>query len=242
MLGALLVVVFFGVVALLLGFSRWLAHRPWAAAGNVAIGLALFATAHAYWPAVAHLRTYERLPAEAMVAQVYCERTGPGNYRLTLTRLPGGRMQVYEIGGDEWRIDARTLVWKNRASQLGLPASFRFERLTSRYLRTGNPEESADAGAVIRSPEGYALADASEVGEDVWSQARTGLRWSADVEPGRAYGPWRPLADGARFDVWMSHAPGALDARLDARPANKAGAQAMEYTRTHNENVRTTQG
>ena len=240
MLGPLLLIVFLGCVALLLGFSRWLAHRPWAAAGNVAIAVVLFAVAYVWWPTVLHLRTYERIPANGVVAQVYCERTGEKTFRVTFTRLPSGRMQVYEIGGDEWRLDARTLVWKGRARQLGLQPSYRFERLSARHLRSARP---ADAGEEMRLPEGFALADLEEVGVDVWSQARTGQRWADEVEPGRAYGPWRPLVDKARYDVWMSHEPDALDARLDARAAAAAAAgQAMRYTRPHDDIVRIPQG
>lgn len=240
MLGALFLIVVFGSLALLLGFSRWLAHRPWAAAGNVAIGLLLFVAAALAWPAALHLRTYERIPDQGLVAQVYCERTGSKTFRVTLTRLPSGRMQVYELAGDEWRLDARTLVWKGRARQLGLPPGYRLERLSARHLHTGRP---AATDADMRLPEGFALANFDEVGVDVWSQARTGQRWADEVEPGRAYGPWRPLADKARYDVWMTHDPDALDVRLEARAAAAAAAQAMRYTRSHDAaNVRTTQG
>lgn len=244
MLGALLVVIVLGFVALLLGFSRWLAHRPWAAAGNVAIGLLLFAFAYAYWPAARHLRTYESLPADALVAQVHCERTGPQGYRLTLTWLPQGRMQVYQLAGDEWRIEARTLVWRGVAARLGLAPGFRFERLSARFVRTGTPAvpDPSATTSTARLPEGYALSGPEEVGDDVWSLARTGQRWADDVHPGRVYGPWRPLVHGMRYDVWMTHAPGAPDARLDARPASEAGTQTMEHTAPHDDKVRTTQG
>ena len=240
MLGPLILILSFGCVALLLGFSRWLAHRPWAAAGNVAIAVLLFTAAYVSWPATMHLRTYERIPANALVAQVYCERTGAATFRVTLTRLPGGRMQVFEVGGDEWRIDARTLVWKGRARGLGLQPGYRFERLSARYLRSARPASATDGG--MRLPEGFALSDLDEVGVDVWSQARTGQRWAGEVEPGRAYGPWRPLVDKARYDVWMSHDPDALDARLDAHAVAPPAVQAMRYTRSHDEHVRIPQG
>lgn len=241
MLGPLLLIVFFGCLALLLGFSRWLAHRAWAAAGNVSIAVLLFTAAYILWPAAMHLRTYERIPASGLVAQVYCERTGPANFRVTLTRLPSGRMQIYEVGGDEWRIDARTLVWKGRARELGLQPGYRFERLSARFLRRERPVDDP-TDAEMRLPEGFALSDQEEAGVDVWSQARTGQRWADTVEPGRAYGPWRPLVDKARYDVWMSHEPGALDARLEARAATAAAGQAMRYTRPHDANVRIPQG
>jgi hypothetical protein len=222
--GALLLLVGFGFVALLLGFSRWLARRPWAAAGNLALAFLLFATAHHYWRVVEHLRSYEPLPRSAMVGQVYCERTGPGTFRVTLTRLPGGRMQVYELSGDQWHVEARTLVWMDRAAALGLPASFRFERLSTRQVHR-NRRAATDAGPAGTTS--YPLSDAGAVGEDFWSQARAGRRWAHQVEPRRVYGPWRPLADGARFDLWMTRDPDTPTARLEARPANEAAIEAL---------------
>jgi hypothetical protein len=227
--GALLLLVALGIVALLLGFSRWLARRPWAAAGNVVVGLTLLYVARALWPAAANLETYERLPSRnTVVAQVYCERTGPRQFRVTLTRLPDGRMQVYGLDGDEWRLEAKTLLWLAGAARIGLPSSYRWERLSARDLRPHRPvgavDEAADTTLALT---GYDLADADDVGEDVWAQARTGLRWASYVEPGRAYAPWRPLADGARYDVWLSRDPTALRARMDVTAANEAGAKAM---------------
>lgn len=225
MFGTLLLLVAFGLVALLVAFSRWLARRYWAAAGNVAVGLALLWLAQTLWPPAMHLRTYEPLPGRnATVAQVHCERTGQRSYRVTFTRLPTGRMQVLEMSGDQWRIEARTLVWIGRAARIGLPASFRFERLSSRYLNT-EPRRPADASR--DPPPSYTLGDPDEPGEDIWSQARTGQTWSTHVDPRRVYGPWRPLADEARYDVRLVGSPGSGDVQLEVRPANEAASGAM---------------
>jgi len=69
-----------------------------------------------------------------------------------------------------------------------------------------------------------------EAGEDIWAQARTDSGWKDYVDARHAYGPWRPLADGARYDVAMTRAPGQAEAVLEARPANEAAAKAMRYT------------
>jgi hypothetical protein len=236
MLGVIIVLVVFGVIALLLGLSRWLARRPWAAAGNLGLAVALFLIAHSYWPAAMHLRTYEDLPRNAMVAQVHCERTGPQAYRVTLTRLPGGRMQVYLMRGDEWRLDARTLVWQGRAAKLGLQPGYRLDRLVARY-RSAEPKDGADPAVPIPPPTGFELSDADEPGEDIWAQARTGARWEGSIIASHVYGPWRRLAEGARYDVWMKRDPRTGTVTLDARPGNEAAAQAMLYTPA-NPNVR----
>jgi hypothetical protein len=243
MLGVIALLVVFGLLALLLSFSRWLAHRPWAAAGNLAVAVLLLLLAHRLWPPVLHLATYETLRPQALVAQLQCERTGPSAYRVTLTRLPAGQMQVFEMAGDEWRLDVRTLLWTGHAARLGLSPRFRLDRLSGRHLRTtpaadapGDPPPAPDV--TLPLPASFALSDEDEPGEDVWAQARTASRWKAHIQAERAYGPWRPLADGARYDVFLKRGPDAgAPPALEARPANEAAVKAMRYTR--GVNVRT---
>jgi hypothetical protein len=192
------------------------------------VGIGLLVFAQWLWPPVLHLQSYEPMRAKAPVAQVHCERTGPSSYRVTLTRLPAGRMQVLEMAGDEWRLDARTLVWIGRAAKLGLPDSYRLDRLSGRYLQ-------ATASA---PPASYPLSDEDEPGEDIWAQARTESRWQARIDARHAYGPWKALADGARYDVVLVRLPGQPEAVLEARPANEAAAKAMRYTESVNVRTR----
>ena len=252
MLGVIALCVAFGLLALLVSLSRWLAHRPWAAAGNLAVATVLLLAAQQLWPPVLHLRTYETLRPKALIAQVHCERTGPSAYRVTLTRLPAGRMQVFEMAGDEWRLDVRTLVWTGRAARLGLHDRFRLDRLSARYLRTElTPEVPSKTSPAARNsvavaapppaplvPASYALSDEDEAGEDIWAQARTASGWQAHVDARHAYGPWRPLADGARYDVFMTRVPGKPGIELEARPANEAAAKAMRYTENGNDRTK----
>jgi len=247
MLGVIALCVAFGLLALLLSLSRWLAHRPWAASGNLAVAVLLLLVAHQLWPPVLHLQTYESMQPNALIAQVHSERTGPGAYRVTLTRLPAGHMQVFEMSGDEWRLDVRTLIWTGLAAQLGLPDSFRLDRLSGRYLHTNlTPDATPTAPSTTTSaaaaepaptllvPASFALSDEEEAGEDIWAQARTDSGWKDRIDARHAYGPWRPLADGARYDVSMTRVPGQAEIVLEARPANEAAAKAMRYTASDN--------
>jgi hypothetical protein len=226
MRGVIVLCVVFGLLALLVAFSRWLARRHWAAAGNVLIAVLLLALAHRLWPPVLHLQSYQKMPAAAAIAQVQSERTGPRTYRVTLTRLPAGEMQVFEMAAEEWRLDVRTLVWTGRAAGLGLPPSFRLERLSGRFVRTESAD-AASAKAPAGLPASFPLSDPDEAGEDIWAQARTGARWQAHVDARHAYGPWRPLADGARFEVRLIRPAGSAEAVLEAVPANEAATRAM---------------
>jgi hypothetical protein len=224
--GASYLLVLFGLFALLLAWSRWLVDRRWAAAGNLALALLLFLIVHRTGPAAANLATYDRMPPTGVIAQLRCERTGPRNYRVTLTRLPGGRMQVFDVAGDEWRLDVRTLAWKNLAAQVGMRSSYRLDRLSTRYVRGPRP---ADGATPLLPPSSYGLPDRDEPGVDVWAQARTATRWEHYADGRHAYGPWRPLVHGGRFDVWITREDDGTGT-VDARPANDAAEKAMRYT------------
>ncbi len=222
MSSVIVVSVVFAALALLLAFSRWLARRPWAAAGNLLVALLLLVFVYRVWPAAANLRTFDEVPRAGPVAQVYAERIAPHAYRVTLTRLPAGRMQVFDVVGDEWRLAARTLTWRNRAVQVGLAPAYRLERLSGRYLRRD------DTGTTAALPSSFDLSDADEIGEDIWAQARIGSHWERLADARKAYGPWQPLAHGARFDVWLIREERSAAPALDVRPANAAAAKALQ--------------
>jgi hypothetical protein len=201
----------FGGLVLLLALSRWLAGRRWACAGHLALALTLLLGAAWLQPVAANLATYQPWHAEAPVAQVHCERTSSRSYRVTLTRLPDGRMQVFEVAGDEWRIEARTLTWQGRAVDLGLRPGFRLDRLSTRFVRAAGPGEAA--------PSSYLLSE--EQGEDVWAQARTGTVWSQYAVAEHALAPWLPLGDGARYELQFEKGG------LVGRAINEAAAKAL---------------
>jgi hypothetical protein len=101
----------FAVLSVLLAWSRWLGGRRWASLGHGLLAAALLATVLAVQPLASLLGRHEVLVPSRPVAELFFERIGPGRYRAALTRLPGGRMQVMDLSGDEWRIDLSLLEW-----------------------------------------------------------------------------------------------------------------------------------
>lgn len=208
MQGVAVVVTGFALVALLLGWSRWLARRRLAAAGHVLMAIAAASGALLMWSVLAGLESYEPVPRDQPIAALYLERTGTQAYRATLTRLPAGRVQVFELNGDQWHLEARTLDWQGLAAQLGLGRRYRLERLSTRAARPmSRPEIPASS---------YGLG--GDAGNDLWAKGRTSPAWMRHVRGGHADGPWQPLADGALFTV-------RLDGKaLRVEPANQAAA------------------
>jgi hypothetical protein len=211
----LVIVAGFAVVALLLAWSRWLAGRRGAAAGNLALALVLGVAAARGWPFAAYLDTYEVRRAEQPLAEIFFERSGPGRYRVSLTRLPSGRMQVVELVGDQWRLDRRTLEWSEQVARLGPQPRYRIQGLASRQARP--PPAGVPQGGT------HDLAGGTD---DVPWLARAGAGGGAPLTATRDLaGPWQPMAHGARFDVRMAAGDTVLVDPLNAAASDSLAAR-----------------
>ena len=186
----------FAVVAGLLAWSRWLAGRRWAAAGHLLLGAALGLAVGGGWTLARYLHTFAVRVPERPVAETYFERLGPGRFRVAVTHLPSGRMQVVDLTGEEWRLELHLLDWTDGAAHLGARPRYRIEAVSSR---------SAPSTAGGLSLGGTArLTDA-----DPPAPWLAGLGTSRDrplLATRPLSGPWLPMAHGARFDARLDAA------------------------------------
>ena len=190
----------FAIVVALLAWSRWLAGRRWAAAGHLLLAVLLGVTVTLGWPLVRYVETYDLRVPERPVAEVFFERIGPSRFRVAVTRVPAGRMQVVELAGDEWRLDLSVLDWSDGAVRLGSRPRYRIEAVVSR------PAPATAAGLTMNITARLIRGDA----QAPWlaSQGVTQGRPLIATRP--LLGPWLPMADGARFDVRIT-ANGAVE-------------------------------
>jgi hypothetical protein len=215
----LLILAGFALIALLLAWTRWLSERRWAAAGNLALGLGAAALTAWLWPLGLHLETYEPHRSGQSVAELFLEQVGSSRFRASLTRFPSGRMQVFELTGEQWQIEARTLTWIGRAAEVGIAPSYRLERLGSRAPgQAGGP---AGGQGTVEST--FALGN--DRGTDLWACAQGDSLWDRILEAGLAASPWRPMANGARFELRLG------PAGLEANPLNAAASESLASAR-----------
>lgn len=191
MSATLLVLAGFSLVAALLAWSRWLVGRRWAAAGNLALALAAALVVATGWPVSRDLAALHPIRLDQPVAELFFEQVGARRFRTTLTRLPSGRMQVFELQGDEWRVTARGLDWTARAAALGLKPRYQLDLLEARSA--GVVDDSAAPPTRFRLGETRAA--------DFWSRVAAGSRWSAAATALTLAGPWQPMAHHQRFVV-----------------------------------------
>lgn len=200
----------YGVVALLLAADRNLRNRRAAAAAHAATALLLFAAAALAWPVGSAMATFELARPGQPIADLYFEELAPQRFRVTLTRLPGGRMQVFDVTGQAWRLDARTLTWRSWTLDLGLDPRYQLDRLTG--LAT------TDETSVSQPLATYDLGDPRGVA--FWQRARSSQQWRRIVDARQVYGANVPMLDGARFLVTYD------EHGLNTRPVNEAAVAA----------------
>lgn len=158
-----------------------------------------------------NLYTYHRLSHERQIATLFFNRTSPQHFSAVLQR-PGLPDHQVALTGDEWQLDARILKWRPMANLLGFNALCRLDRLSGRY-RDIDAENA-------HPPRAYPLV-IHERGLSAWQAARRAPRWLGLVDARYGNAAYLPMADGARFQIFVSQSG------LVARPANDAARAAI---------------
>lgn len=206
MRGVAATLAFFALVAVLLAWSRWLARRRLASLGHATMGVACLGLATFLWVVTEGLASFSPMRPGAAIAELRFDDAGPGRYRATLVRLPDGRIQVFEMPGERWRIEARTLEWLGPAASLGMKPSYRMERFES--------GPAAEPAAPAATQPGYALAE--DAGVDLWSHVRGNRLWARYAKAGVLETQWQPMSRSAEFTI------AAANGRLVVEPAESS--------------------
>lgn len=205
----------FAIIVALLAWSRWLAGRRWAAAGHLLLAVLLGVTVALGWPLARYVETYEVRVPERPVAEVFFERIGPGRFRVAVTRVPAGRMQVVELTGDEWRLDLTVLDWSDSTVHLGSKPRYRIEAVVSR------PAPAGAAGLALGVTARLTRGDE----RSPWLANLGASRGRPLIANRPLSGPWLPMADGARFDVRMTAAGAVAVDPLNVAAGDSLAAQ-----------------
>lgn len=173
-----------GAVILFMGAS-WLLQWLRGTAGIVLAGIAAWCVLFA-----ASLFGYQQFPPEAPLATVSFEQESPQQWDVTVAEA-NGDVRRYTLLGDLWQLDVRLLRF---AGPLGIPPSFRLERLSGRYLTLEDQQEK-DVSEHVLLPEPF-------LGFDIWQRAHD--NGSLLLDATRAAVVLMPAADGAIYEVRMA--------------------------------------
>ena len=168
------------------------------------------------------VQTYSRLVYERPVATVMTRQLGPQYYEATVIQPGNGEnmpaaTNLYPLHGDEWRIEAQVLKWKPWANVLGLNTQYRLDRLSGRYQSIQqeiNAERSVHPLSMTEADNGLPWRIST------WDAARKYRKYVDAVDTLYGGAAYMPMADGARYDVWITQSG------LIARPANDVARNA----------------
>ncbi|MBA4806615.1 hypothetical protein [Brevundimonas sp.] len=214
-----------GLVVLIGGLRALFGGKPFrGVAGTVFGGGVIWAASLATLFGM-NLQTYDRLTYERPVATLTLRQLGPQYYEVNLVQparesqtAPAGAL--YPIHGDDWRIEAQVLKWKPWANVLGLDSEYRLDRLSGRY-RTVEQELHGDRSVYdLAAVEANARNGAVPFKVEAWDAIRRYRRYvdAADTLYGSA--AYMPMADGAKYEVWITQSG------LVARPVNDVARNA----------------
>lgn len=154
------------------------------------------------------LYSYRALLVETPVAAVQFRQQGPQHYEATV--VVGEESYHYQLFGDQWQLDARTIKWGSSMARLGFEPIYRLERISGRYQSLDDERKKP------RSVHAIQVSEALDVWQ--WLKRSESVLKFADAEYGSA--TYLPMANGARYQVTISSF--GLLARPDNREAQKA--------------------
>jgi hypothetical protein len=201
-----IVIAAFGALLFILACQRLFRGRFIAAGATMLMSVVMLVVSALMFVVAVNLQTYSRLTYERPIAQIVFEARGPQRYRATLTKIPGGDMQMLVLAGDEWQLDARVLKWKGWANVIGFDSQYRLERVSGRYR---DIEQEKHAERTV-----YGLSD--NPGADLWTLSTEYPRWLPFIDAVYGSATYLPMADGARYEVALTQSG------LIARPVNNA--------------------
>jgi hypothetical protein len=160
-----------------------------------------------------NLYTYDRLTHESKVAEISFQKIGLQHFESTLKFK--NKIQILDLSGDDWQMDARILKWRRMALVLGLDTLYRLDRLSGRYR---DIEQEKTAPRTV-----YSLSEGK--GLDLWLMARKYKRWFPWVDALYGSATYVPMVDGASYTVFVSFTG------LLARPNNDIALKAVSEWR-----------
>ena len=132
------------------------------------------------------------LTKEESAARIKVVPSGAQRYDATVT-FADGRVQTYDLAGDDIYVDGHIVKWTPLANMLGLHTSYRLDRIAGRYRALDQENTARRTVYAIDTPP---VIDLVALGK------RLPLRDFFDAEYGSA--SYVPVAEGGELDLMVS--------------------------------------
>jgi len=184
-----------GVVGFAIGFSAFgalLRARLFRFVFSALLSVVLLAAGAVLALLALGIEGMKALTKEEAAARIKVVPTGLQRYDATVT-FPDGRVQTYDLAGDDIYIDGHIVKWTALANMLGLHTSYRLDRIAGRYRAI---EQETTARRTVYSIGAPAMVDLVALGR------RLPLRDFFDAEYGSA--SYVPVSEPRELDLMVS--------------------------------------
>jgi len=184
-----------GVVGFAIGFSAFgalLRARLFRFVFSALLSVVLLAAGAVLALLALGIEGMKALTKEESAARIKVVPTGLQRYDATVT-FPDGRVQTYDLAGDDIYIDGHIVKWTALANMLGLHTSYRLDRIAGRYRAI---EQETTARRTVYSIGAPAMVDLVALGR------RLPLRDIFDAEYGSA--SYVPVSEPRELDLMVA--------------------------------------
>ena len=184
-----------GVIGFAIGFSAFgalLRARLFRFVFSALLSVVLLAAGAVLVLLALGIEGMKALTKEESAARIKVVPTGLQRYDATVT-FPDGRVQTYDLAGDDIYIDGHIVKWTALANMLGLHTSYRLDRIAGRYRAI---EQETTARRTVYSIGAPAMVDLVALGR------RLPLRDFFDAEYGSA--SYVPVSEPRELDLMVS--------------------------------------
>lgn len=217
-----------GLLLLLFGLGQLFRGRIAGGGLGTISGGALMAVAVIAALTGLNVQTYARMTYERPVATLTLKQLGPQYFEAAVTQPSPtegtpDRTELYLLNGDDWRIEAQVLKWKPWANVLGLDSQYRLDRLSGRYQDIEQELHSTRSVHALSGGDKATVLPGNITVPwklSVWDMARRYRRHVDAVDTLYGGAAYMPMADGAKYEVWITQSG------LIARPVNDAARDA----------------
>lgn len=182
-----------GVLLVLGGLVALVRLRPFRFALRTLAGLVLLSISALAAMVSLGMAGYRALVHEEVAATVSVQPVGPQRF-AAIVRLADGRVETYQLAGDEIYVDAHILKWKPIANLFGLHTAYELDRIAGRY------HALADERAAPRTV--HALSAERRV--DLFSLRRRYPMLAPIVDAQYGSATFVPVTEPMKFEVRVS--------------------------------------
>jgi len=183
---------------------------------RISVWLAILAVVAFILMLGASIYTFHALTDETLIAELEFDRTGEQRYRAYLRTGDFCSEQIFDVPGEQWRVDAQFLKWKYWATLLGIESQYRLERLEGRYRSAADQNEKPTLA--------HALAPPSAIDIGGLSGALGRFNFLADATYGSSV--YHDIDTASRYLVFKS--PTGIFTRVEPRGAAVRGNDGLD--------------